>query len=169
LNPRPDGYEPPELPNCSTPRRPGASPGAKRATYRNLCAMNSKAKGEISEGCVIAHVLKLGYSASIPFGNNQRYDLILDDGERLWRVQVKTAHYHRGCLVFSASSTNGFTGAKANYRGQADLFLVYSPDTDKVYRVPVEDVGRYEVWLRVDDPKGTAPKTTIRWARDYEM
>jgi len=131
--------------------------------------VNSKAKGEISEGHVIAHLLKLGYSVSMPFGDNQRYDLILDDGDRLWRVQVKTARYHRGCLVFSAASVNGFTGRKTSYRGQADLFLAYSPHTDKVYRVPVDDAGLREVWLRVDQPGTSAPKTTIRWAHDYEM
>lgn len=130
--------------------------------------MNSKAKGEISEGHVIAHLLKLGYSVSMPFGDNQRYDLILDDGERLWRVQVKTARLQRGCLVFSAASVNGFTGKKTDYRGQIDIFLAYSPDTDKVYRAEVDDAGRNEVWLRIEPAKG-GPTTTIRWASDYEL
>lgn len=130
--------------------------------------MNSKAKGEVSEGHVIAHLLKMGYSVSMPFGDNQRYDLILDDGERLWRIQVKTARLQRGCLVFNAASVNGFTGVKTDYRGQIDLFLAYSPDTDKVYRVPVDEAGINEVNLRIEPPKG-GPRSTIRWARDYEL
>lgn len=130
--------------------------------------MNSKAKGEISEGLVIAHLLRLGYSVSIPFGNNQRYDLIADDGARLWRVQVKTARLHQGCLVFSVASVNGFTYKKTPYHGQIDVFLVYSPDTDKVYSMPISEAGINETRLRVDVAKG-GPTTTIKWAKDYEL
>ena len=130
--------------------------------------MNSKAKGEVSEGHVVAHLLKLGYSVSIPFGDNQRYDLIYDDGSRLWRVQVKTARLHRGCLVFSTASVNGFTGKKTSYRGQIDLFMAYSPHTERVYRVPVDEAGLTEVSLRVEPARG-GPLTTIRWASNYEL
>jgi hypothetical protein len=130
--------------------------------------VNSKAKGEISEGHVIAHLLKLGYSVSMPFGDNQRYDLIWDDRTRLWRVQVKTARVVGGCVVFNVASTNGFTGVKTSYHGQIDLFMAYSPDLDRVYRVPIEEVGRNEVRLRVDPPRGVVI-STIRWAKDYEL
>jgi PD-(D/E)XK endonuclease len=130
--------------------------------------MNSKAKGEISEGHVIAHLLKRGYSVSMPFGDNQRYDLIWDDGERLWRAQVKTARLRQGCIVFNCTSINGFTGKRTGYEGQIDLFLVYSPDTDKVYRVPVSDAAASSIMLRIEPTRG-GPKTTIRWAADYEL
>lgn len=59
--------------------------------------------------------------------------------------------------------------AELPYRGQIDLFLAYSPYTDKVYRVPVDEVGLREVWLRVDPLKPGAPRSTIRWATDYEL
>jgi PD-(D/E)XK endonuclease len=130
--------------------------------------VNSKAKGEISEGHVIARLLKMGYSVSIPFGNNQRYDLILDDGERLWRVQVKTARRCNGGVIFKTASVNGFTGVQTTYVGQIDLFLVYSPDLDKVYRIPIEACGASNFTLRTDPPKG-GPMNTIKWAKDYEM
>jgi hypothetical protein len=71
--------------------------------------VNTNSKGEISEGHVIAYLLKRGYAVSIPFGNNQRYDLILDDGDRLWRVQVKTARMRAGCLMFNCYSS-GYKG-----------------------------------------------------------
>ena len=100
--------------------------------------VNSKAKGEISEGLVIAHLLKLGYSISMPFGDNQRYDLIVDDGGRLWRAQVKTGRFRRGCVIFNCVSLNAFTQQRFSYRGQIDTFLVYCPDIDKVYWVPIE-------------------------------
>lgn len=130
--------------------------------------MNTKAKGEISEGHVIAHLLKKGYSVSMPFGDNQRYDLILDDGERLWRVQVKTARRTSGGVLFKTASVNGFTGVQTTYVGQIDIFLVYSPDLDKVYRVPIGECGASNFTLRTEAPRG-GPTSTIKWAKDYEI
>jgi hypothetical protein len=43
--------------------------------------MNSKAKGEISEGVILGHLIKSGRNMLIPFGNNKRYDLVEDKGE----------------------------------------------------------------------------------------
>jgi len=130
--------------------------------------MNTKAKGEISEGHVISHLLKRGYVVSIPFGNNQRYDLVMDDGERLWRAQVKTARLKGGCVVFNCSN-NGYNGVRKTYHGQIDLFLAYCPDIDRVYRVPIEKATSTEMMLRIEPAKPRGPKTTIKWASDYEM
>ena len=33
---------------------------------------------------------EMGYSLLVPFGENTRYDLVVDDGSQLWRVQCKT-------------------------------------------------------------------------------
>jgi PD-(D/E)XK nuclease superfamily protein len=38
----------------------------------------------------------LGVGVAKPFGDNERYDFILDSGERLWRVQVKSTCLERG-------------------------------------------------------------------------
>lgn len=131
--------------------------------------MNPKGRGEVSEGVVIACLLKQGHSVSIPFGNNQRYDLILDEGEgTLLRIQVKTGRLAEGCVIFQTSSKNSFTGQTLNYRGQADLFMVYCPQIETIYEVPVEDCGNREMRLRVEPVRG-GPKSTIRWAKDYEI
>ncbi len=115
--------------------------------------MNSKAVGEVTEGIILAHFLKSGKSVSIPFGNNRRYDMILDDGDSLLKVQCKTGKIKNGCVMFWACSTNGFTGTKTGYKGQVDLFMVYCPDNGKVYRVPVDKIGETQVTLRIDPPK----------------
>lgn len=129
--------------------------------------LNTKSVGELSEGIILAHLLKKGYSVALPFGNNQRYDLVVDDGDRLWKAQCKTGKLKNGCVVFWACSTNGFNGKKSGYKGQVELFFVYSPELDRIYRVPVADVGETQVALRIDAPRNTQ-KCFIRWAKDYE-
>jgi hypothetical protein len=130
--------------------------------------MNSKAIGERSVGLFLARLIQAGYAVSLPFGDNQRYDLIVDDGESLMRAQVKTGRLRHGAVRFNLSSINGFTGKSTHYRGQIDEFLVYCPDTDGYYRVPVDEVGTKEGSLRVDPPKN-AMVTGIHWAKDYEF
>lgn len=129
--------------------------------------MNSKMVGERTEGIVLAHMLRLGYSVLIPFGNNQRYDLVIDKGNgALIKGQCKTARITNGCLTFNAASVNGFTGKRKTYVGQIDVFWVYSPSTDKIYEIPVDAVGINECRLRIDPPKGGAT-SGIRWAKDF--
>jgi hypothetical protein len=129
---------------------------------------NPKAVGERSEGIVLGELIRLGCPVSLPFGNNQRYDLIVDEQGVLVRVQVKTAHWHEGSIMFKTSSVNGFTGKHRTYEGQADVFMSYSPHTDKVYRVPVSECGPSAVSLRVD-PVSINRAKGIRWAKDYEL
>jgi hypothetical protein len=127
--------------------------------------MQTRVIGERTEGIVLAELLKRGYTVSIPFGGSQRYDFILDDGQRLLKAQCKTGRMRQGTLVFNTCSVNGLTHVKADYRGQIDVFLVYSSDTAKVYVVPVDEVGRREGWLRV----APSTKPNVRIAVDFEL
>lgn len=135
-----------------------------------LCPMNSKTKGNISEAIILAHLLKSGHSISIPFGNNSRYDLILDDGAHLLRVQCKTATYKNGCVVFSIASVNGFNGKKTNYVGTIDLFIVYCPQLDSIYKIPIQEAPtKSSMVLRVDAPKLNTNTKSIKWASKYKI
>ena len=53
------------------------------------CSTYSK-QGNIGMSYAIAYYSSLGYTVSIPLTDTQDYDLIVDDGERLLKVQVKT-------------------------------------------------------------------------------
>jgi hypothetical protein len=128
--------------------------------------MNSATVGERTEGIILAHLIKKGFAVSIPFGSRHRYDLILDDGVQLLRVQCKTARIVNGCISFAVCSVNGFTSKKTAYHDCADIFLVYSPDKDQVYRVPVSETGKTEMRLRIDPAKGGS-KSNVKWAKDY--
>jgi hypothetical protein len=130
---------------------------------------NTKAVGERSEGIILAHLLTMGWAVSVPFGNNQRYDLVVDDGDRLLRVQCKTGRLINGCVSFSVASKNGFTNKRQSYHGQVDIFLIYCPKNDKVYLVPVDITQTNEMRLRIDPPRNVAPMSTIKWTKDYEL
>lgn len=110
--------------------------------------------------------MKAGKTVLVPFGDNKRYDLVIDEGYKFVRVQVKTAWLDNGCLVFNTCSLNPFTSVRKSYEGEADLFMIYSPDLDKVYAVNVEDSPVGSMRLRVETPK--KQQNNIRWASNYE-
>ncbi len=62
---------------------------------------NSNHVGEIAEMQFMLDAARRRFGVSRPFGNSERYDLILDAPRRLWRVQVKAsgAEHHNGFAV----------------------------------------------------------------------
>ena len=133
---------------------------------------DTKSKGDLSELIVAVALTRAGYAVSKPLGENQRYDLIADDGERLHRVQVKTGRMRNGVVKFNCSSTHGHrrTGnlATRSYAGQIELLAVYCSENEKVYVVPEADLTRTKIQLRLVAPRNNMKKT-IRWASRYEL
>lgn len=87
--------------------------------------MNSKAKGEVSQGQILA-LLRKGENVLTPFGDNQRYDLVVERAGTFVRVQCKTGRLKRGAIAFDTCSSYVHRGrGKRDYRGDADVFAVY--------------------------------------------
>lgn len=124
--------------------------------------------GERSEAQVIAKFLQAGLVVLTPFGDSQRYDLVVDQDGRFIRVQCKTGKIVKGALRFPTCSNNWRTGKTKNYRGDVEFFAVYSPELDAVYVVPVGDVGTKLGFLRIAPPGNNQVKR-IRLASDYEF
>ncbi len=128
---------------------------------------NPKRKGEVSEAQILALFLKHGMTVLMPFGDSQRYDMVVDEGGVFVRVQCKTGRFSEGkkSLRFPCCSSNWNTGKKTNYKGQADVFAVFSPDT-KLYIVNVKNAPNVNCALRLK----TAPKNNkARLASDHEF
>ena len=49
-------------------------------------------KGILTEIQCIEKFIELGFSVSIPYGNANRYDLLVDTGNKIFRVQCKSAN-----------------------------------------------------------------------------
>jgi hypothetical protein len=135
---------------------------------------DTKAVGDRSELEVMGALIRNGYRIALPFGENHRYDLIADDGERLYRVQVKTGRLRNGAISFSCSSTQRADRSKAAtwvsrpYTGEIDVLAVYCPQTKEVYLVPESELVNTRGHLRVD-PTVNRQHKRIRWARRFRL
>lgn len=131
--------------------------------------MNTKNIGDRSEAQVLAAFLRAGKVVLQPFGDNCRYDLVVDENGIFERVQVKTGRVQDGLLRADICSSYAHRGrGKKDYRGDADLFAIYCPQLDKIYIVPVADAGRATIHLRIN-PAKNGQKSNIRFAKDYEF
>jgi PD-(D/E)XK endonuclease len=123
-----------------------------------------------TEAAILAELVRRGYQVLFPFGTNQRYDLVLDIEGQFVRAQCKTGRLRRGVVIFSTKSTRSNTRGSftRGYDGDAEVFLVYCPETGRIYAVPVDDAPAGYGYLRVD-PTRNGQSEGIRWARDYEL
>jgi hypothetical protein len=126
--------------------------------------------GQRTEGAILSVLIRRGYSVLVPFGVNQRYDLVLDCDGRLLRAQCKTGRLRDGVVQFSSQSVQSNTrGTKTrSYTGQVDLFIVFCTDNERVYVIPADEVPSCEMYLRIDPPRNRQGKR-VRWAKDYEL
>ncbi|WP_089649773.1 group I intron-associated PD-(D/E)XK endonuclease [Halobacterium hubeiense] len=130
---------------------------------------NSKAVGDTTESKILHTLISNGYSVSIPFGDNDKYDLIVDDDGRLLRIQCKTAWETKtGTIRFNTHSQTTRDGEyhESTYHDAVDAFVVRYPETDDLYWIDVAEATDQKMELRfsaeIDHP-------AINWASDYEF
>lgn len=131
-----------------------------------------KAIGDRTTLAVMQALQTTGYAVSVPFGENVRYDLVIDDGERLRRVQCKTGRLRNGAIRFATCSCYGHHArpqqARRDYLG-VDCFAVHCPETSGVYLIPIEDLPvRVQPALRVE-PSRNGQRRRVRQAATYEI
>jgi hypothetical protein len=99
--------------------------------------LKTKEKGELAELAFLHKAASLGFGVARPHGDSERYDFILDSGERFWRVQVKSIFG----LVEGMYWLRSTHGDKIPYTAKEIDFLVAYIATEKVwYVIPVDCV-----------------------------
>jgi hypothetical protein len=92
--------------------------------------------GEQAEAAFLNKATSLGLSVSKPWGDSERYDLIVGSGSRLSRVQVKsTAYQHDGRCRYSI---NAQCHAALYTEDEIDFLAVYIVPLDLWYIIPVK-------------------------------
>lgn len=106
---------------------------------------NSKQKGNVGLGLAIAYFTKKGYILSLPLNDAQDYDIIIDDGQSLKKVQVKTTnciskygHYCVGLRILGGNSKQNYVHKKAN-QIVYDLLFVVCGNGD-MYLIPKHEI-----------------------------
>jgi hypothetical protein len=132
--------------------------------------MNTKTKGDIAESRALYEFIKRKIPVCLPFGDNQRYDMIAEFNGKLNRIQVKMSNEEdRGSIIcYARSSTNHTTNKRlSGYEGEVDYFVFYNMTRDIIALVPIEELnGSQIVRLRVE-PAGSINQYKVRYFSDY--
>ena len=101
-------------------------------------AINSKKQGDIGMCYAMAYYAKLGWTVSVPVTDSQDYDLVVDNGTRLFKVQVKTTKSisPSGNYIVSLRTIGG-TG-KCN--DSSDLLFALT-DSGDCYSIPKSEIS----------------------------
>jgi hypothetical protein len=133
--------------------------------------LTTNQKGTVAEAAVVFECAKLGISVLRPI-DDQRYDLILDIGQTVLRVQCKWA-VRLGNVVSIRTRTcrrsrDGLIHRKYE-PGEIDVIAAYCGETETCCLLPSEmSINRGEVRLRLEPPRNNQA-VGINWARDFEF
>jgi hypothetical protein len=130
---------------------------------------NTKLTGDLSEITVMLALARMGHAILMPYGENQRYDFVIEEDGKFSRVQVKTGRLRLGSIMFNAQSTHAHrNGGARPYAGEIEFFGVYCPDVERVFLVPVDEVTKTLGCLRWEPTKNKQHRK-IRWAHAYML
>jgi hypothetical protein len=105
---------------------------------------NNNARGYLAELAFLHKAASLGFGVAKPYGDKEPYDFILDSGERLWRVQVKSSSYivpGRSSYAVNAWHIGKGCKSKAYEADEIDFFVAYIVPFDAWYIVPVNQLA----------------------------
>jgi len=131
--------------------------------------MESHRRGDLTEQIVIAELKRREISISTPVGDNERYDVVIEQPRGdLLRTQVKTGRLKDGTIRFNGLSqhTNASGHTYKTYGEDIDCFVVYCYETDQTYLIPASEVGT-SMYLRVDPPDKETRQ--VNWAEKYRL
>lgn len=126
-------------------------------------------KGISTELKSILYFNEKGWMCSIPYGNSGRYDLLVDNGKRIYKIQCKTAHKNDNGS-YTVNTSNTAVRASGNVRkyytkDQIDFIITFI-ENQAVF-IPVEKIEKSQSKIfRTELPKhGT--KSNCNLIQDY--
>lgn len=128
-----------------------------------------KNMGNKAEIVIISEFIKNDIPVSIPFGQNEPYDLVADTKLGFKSVQIKHGTYRNGCVVADIRHRTGFSKITySTYDDKVDYIAVWCEELDTCYLLSIDECqGKTMLNLRVDNPKNNSCISTIVWAKDH--
>ena len=134
--------------------------------------MNNKTKGNVSEARTLYEFQKYNIPVCIPWGDNERYDMIAEFNGKFNRIQVKTCNEEQNgaIMCYARSSTNHTTNKNYyTYEGQIDYFVFVNQTYDLIAIVPIAVIGNQKtIRLRIREPLNNQI-TNTKYFKDYSF
>lgn len=132
--------------------------------------MKSKTKGDVTELMVIASLIKLGCTVSIPYGEGSKYDLIADFKGKLIKIQCKTSRISKceNAIVFNTCAVHkNMNSCVREVYGQSDIDLFATYWDGVCYLIPLAKTQKATFSLRLAPCKQGQTKN-VNLANEYK-
>lgn len=133
--------------------------------------MNTKRIGNIGEVKVLAKFVELGCPVYLPFGDNEKADLIAEFSGRLNKIQIKATNTTQdGYYVIDFRNCKNHKTSpdprQLYTENEIDYFATYCIERDTVCLFKINEMPNATVRLRFETPKNNQT-TGVRWEKDY--
>ena len=133
----------------ATTVKPGVNPTPK-LNLKKAYPANQKERGEWVELLFMANAARMGLKVAKPHGDSARYDVLVEGGGKLYRVQVKSTTFNRNgcyeCLCFW-SRVSKTRQSKQYSKADIDLVAAYVVPEDLWFLIPVSELRTTTLYL----------------------
>jgi len=127
----------------------------------------TKQKGDIAEAFVTYLLKQNGFNVLIPWGEDNRYDLVAEKKGVFKRIQVKYATPKDGAVEVRVRSCNNYSIIRYSPK-DIDIIAVYAAKQNKVYFIPLNGIKNRSICrLRINPTKNNQKKFVVPAAK-YE-
>jgi len=132
--------------------------------------ITTNTKGQLAVSKAELRAFELGFLPSRPL-YDARYDLIIDNGKRLLRVQVKYADGRStnsgGSVIVKLEYEDRQKNVYTHNNSEVDVLVVYIPCINKLCYFPKEVfIGKRKISIRINNAKNNQKRRVIT-AEDY--
>lgn len=117
--------------------------------------MTPKRLGNIGESRAIYEFVKYNIPVYIPFGDNEKSDLLIEINNTFKKIQVKTSEkIKNGKIIFDLNSNTTHRDGKRHIYSldEVDYFFCYNLERDKCYLI--KNTGELTaIAIRLQEPK----------------
>lgn len=128
--------------------------------------MNTQIQGAVTEQKCFLKCIEQGWIVSKPLFDNARYDFLLDTGEHIYKIQIKTSRWNESRTGFSFNGYSQHSTGNGNKRmkytnQEIDYFM--TEFEGQFYLYPASEQGFVEKTLRL----ANGNQKNISYAKDY--
>ena len=128
-------------------------------------------KGLTTELICMQKFIELGYIVSVPYGNNSRYDLLVDNGTTIWKIQCKTAKLNENgsYTIQTCNKVSTTTQRRVKHYTKDEIDFIASVVQNQLVIIPVELIEKTASKVfRIELPKHGA-KSNCNLIEDFTV
>ena len=132
--------------------------------FLGVLFLDTKKIGNLTELQCMTYLYELGYAISIPFGNSEKYDFIIDVNDVLYKIQCKHSSeykdeqgnikYIKFKSTWQSHNAKGYSRQKYQLN-EIDFFATFYQN--RCYLIPAKECS-YEKRLRLETTKNNQLK-----------